>query len=250
MGMGRAVAERFAANGAKVAILSNDAGSLKETRDALEATASGRILDLLADVRSAIDLKGAMSSLVSKFGGLDYLAYCAGVQRYGTVVDTAEETWDEVLSINLKGIFLASKFAVPAIAARGGGAIVCISSVQATASQPQVAAYTASKGGINALVRAMAIDHAPQNIRVNAVCPGSVDTPMLRWAADKFRGERSADSLISDWGKMHPLGRVGQPDEVAELVLFLCSDRARFITGSDIRIDGGLLAQIGVALPK
>jgi NAD(P)-dependent dehydrogenase (short-subunit alcohol dehydrogenase family) len=126
------------------------------------------------------------------YGGVDVLVNAAGVQRYGTVVDTEEEVWDEVLDVNLKGIYLASKYAIPQMRERGGGAIVNLSSVQAFASQKGVAAYTASKGGINALTRAMALDHAEENIRVNAVCPASVDTPMLRWAANLFRGTKAS----------------------------------------------------------
>jgi NAD(P)-dependent dehydrogenase (short-subunit alcohol dehydrogenase family) len=118
--------------------------------------------------------------------------------------------WDEVLDVNLKGIYLASRYAIPKMRERGGGAIVNLSSVQAFASQKGVAAYTASKGGINALTRAMALDHAEENIRVNAVCPASVDTPMLRWSADLFRGEKSVEERVKEWGKMHPLGRVAQ----------------------------------------
>jgi NAD(P)-dependent dehydrogenase (short-subunit alcohol dehydrogenase family) len=133
---------------------------------------------------------------------------------------------------------------------RGGGAIVNLSSVQAFASQKGVAAYTASKGGINALTRAMALDHAEENIRVNAVCPGSVDTPMLRWAADLFKGEKTTEETVEGFGRMHPLGRVARPEEVAEVISFLASPKASFVTGGEYKVDGGLLAALGVALPE
>jgi NAD(P)-dependent dehydrogenase (short-subunit alcohol dehydrogenase family) len=133
---------------------------------------------------------------------------------------------------------------------RGGGAIVAISSIQSYASQANVAAYTASKGAINALVRAMALDHAADNITVNAVCPASIDTPMLRWAADLFKGDMTQDEMIAQWGKGHPIGRVGKQEEVADLVAFLASDKARFITGADMKIDGGTMAKLGIALPE
>jgi NAD(P)-dependent dehydrogenase (short-subunit alcohol dehydrogenase family) len=133
---------------------------------------------------------------------------------------------------------------------RAEGAIVNLSSVQAFASQKGVAAYTASKGGVNALTRAMAVDHAQENIRVNAVCPASVDTPMLRWAADLFKGNKSAEETVEDWGRTHPLGRVAKPEEVAEVVAFLAGPRARFVTGSEYKVDGGLLAALSVALPE
>jgi NAD(P)-dependent dehydrogenase (short-subunit alcohol dehydrogenase family) len=124
--------------------------------------------------------------------------------------------------------------------------VLVVSSVQAIASQTGVAAYTASKGAINALTRAMALDHAEENIRVNAVCPGSVDTPMLRWAADLFKGENT----VEDWGRMHPLGRVARPEEVAEVICFLAGPKASFVTGAEYMVDGGLLAALGVRLPE
>jgi NAD(P)-dependent dehydrogenase (short-subunit alcohol dehydrogenase family) len=133
---------------------------------------------------------------------------------------------------------------------RGGGAIVNLSSVQAFASQKGVAAYTASKGAINALTRAMALDHAQENIRVNAVCPASVETPMLRWSANLFKGSKSVDETLKDWGKMHPIGRVARPEEVAEVIAFLASERASFVTGGEYKVDGGMLAALGVALPE
>jgi NAD(P)-dependent dehydrogenase (short-subunit alcohol dehydrogenase family) len=121
--------------------------------------------------------------------------------------------------------------------------------VQAFASQKGVAAYTASKGGINALTRAMALDHAEENIRVNAVCPASVDTPMLRWSAGLFGGDKSVEKLMEDWGKMHPMGRVARAEEVAEVIAFLAGPRASFVTGGDYKVDGGMLAALGVRLP-
>jgi NAD(P)-dependent dehydrogenase (short-subunit alcohol dehydrogenase family) len=132
---------------------------------------------------------------------------------------------------------------------RRGGAIVNLSSVQAFASQKGVAAYTASKGGINALTRAMALHHAEENIRVNAVCPASVDMPMLRWSAGLFRGDKSVEKLMEDWGKMHPMGRVARAEEVAEVIAFLAGPRASFVTGGDYKVDGGMLAALGVRLP-
>jgi NAD(P)-dependent dehydrogenase (short-subunit alcohol dehydrogenase family) len=152
--------------------------------------------------------------------------------------------------VNLKGIYLASKHAIPQMRERGGGAIVNLSSVQAFASQKGVAAYTASKGGINALTRAMALDHAEENIRVNAVCPASVDTPMLRWSADLFKGEKSVEETVAEWGKMHPVGRVARAEEVAEVIAFLASPRSSFVTGGEYKVDGGMLASLGVALPE
>ena len=245
-GMGRACANRLASGGASVLVFSNDAASLEETVAAIGPAARG----VLGDVSRSGDVEAAVAAAVEHFGGVDILVCCAGIQRYGTVVDTPEDIWDAVLDINLKGVFLAAKHAIPEMRKRGGGSVVAISSVQAFASQESVAAYTASKGGINALVRAMALDHARDNITVNAVCPASIDTPMLRWAADLYKGEGSADELIARWGAAHPVGRVGKPEEVADAVAFLAGPGARFITGADIKVDGGVLAKLGIVLPE
>ena len=245
LGMGLACARRFAAGGGRVMIVANDRASVDEAVEEIGSHAAG----FVGDVRRGADMQAAMAEAAARHGGIDILACCAGIQRYGTVVDTPEEVWDDVLDINLKGIFLAAKYAIPEMRKRGGGAIVAISSVQAFASQAGVAAYTASKGAINALVRAMALDHAAENITVNAVCPASIDTPMLRWAADLWKGDSTAEATLDAWGRGHPVGRVGQPSEVADLVAFLASDRARFITGADVKIDGGVLSKLGIIIP-
>jgi NAD(P)-dependent dehydrogenase (short-subunit alcohol dehydrogenase family) len=245
-GMGRACAERFTAGGGQVLIVANDKASVDKAVSEIGGATAG----FIGDVRSSTDMERAVADAVSRFGGVDVLACCAGIQRYGTVVDTPEDVWDDVLAINLKGIYLASKYAIPEMQKRGGGAIVAISSVQAFASQAGVAAYTASKGAINALVRAMSLDHAADNITVNSVCPASIDTPMLRASADLFRGGMTQDEMVATWGKGHPLGRVGKTWEVAELVAFLASDKARFITGAEMKIDGGVMAKLGIVLPE
>lgn len=246
LGMGRACAEHFAKRGGSVLIVANDETSVAEAVSAID----GKVAGFVGDVRRSEDMQRAVAEAVSRYGGVDILACCAGIQRYGTVVDTPVDVWDDIFDINLKGLYLASKYAIPEMRKRGGGAIIVISSVQAYASQAGVAAYTASKGAINALVRAMALDHADDNITANAVCPASIDTPMLRWAADLYKGGNTQDDVIAAWGKGHPLGRVGEAWEVAELVGFLASDRARFITGADIKIDGGVMAKLGIVLPK
>jgi NAD(P)-dependent dehydrogenase (short-subunit alcohol dehydrogenase family) len=239
LGIGRAVVERLAAGGASVVYCGREV-----------APGDGpSITGVVADVTDAARMRDLVGLAVSRYGGLDIVATCAGVQRYGTVEDTSEELWDEVLDVNLKGAFLTCKAAIPALRARGGGSIVLMSSVQAFVSQARVAAYTASKAGLNGLTRAMAVDHAPDGIRVNVVCPGSVDTPMLRWAADLFRGPLSQDDQVAEWGRAHPLGRVARPEEVAEVVAFLAGPRSSFVTGSEHRVDGGLLAQNPAALP-
>jgi NAD(P)-dependent dehydrogenase (short-subunit alcohol dehydrogenase family) len=248
LGIGRAAARKLAAEGASVVICSDREnqveGTVAELRDeGLEVSGTR------ADVTSSDDMERLVGFAAETYRGVDILVNSAGVQRYGTVVETEEEVWDEVLDVNLKGIYLASRHAIPEMRERGGGAIVNLSSVQSFASQKGVAAYTASKGGINALTRAMALDHAEDNVRVNAVCPASVDTPMLRWSADLFKGDKSVEETLEDWGKMHPMGRVARPEEVAEVIVFLASPRASFVTGGDYRVDGGMLAALGVRLP-
>lgn len=248
-GIGRAVVERLASGGAMVVFCSNDEAQVRETQAELDERGLATV-GVVADVSRSDDVQRFVEEAVTRYGGLDVVVNSAGIQAYGTVEETTEELWDRVLAVNLKSMYLVAHFAVPQLRARGGGAIVNVSSVQAFVAQDRVAAYAASKGGINALTKAMAVDHARDNIRVNVICPGSVDTPMLRYGAELHRGERSVDSLIEEWGRSHPLGRVARPSEVAELAAFLASDRASFITGAEHRVDGGLLATVPVVLPQ
>jgi NAD(P)-dependent dehydrogenase (short-subunit alcohol dehydrogenase family) len=249
LGIGRASARRLADAGAAVVLCGHDDASVE---DALtELRGAGLEVDgRRADVTVSAEVEGLVRLATERYGGVDILVNSAGIQRYGTVVDTPEEVWDEVLAVNLKGMFLTAKHCVPEMRRRGGGAIVNVASVQAFATQQGVVAYSASKGGVVALTKSIAVDHAAENIRCNAVCPGSVDTPMLRWAADLFKGDSSQDETVRTWGRSHPLGRVARAEEVAEVIAFLAGDRASFVTGAELRVDGGLLAQIAVVLPE
>lgn len=249
LGIGLAAARKLAADGASVVVCSDRGNQVEEAVTALREE-NLEVRGLQANVTSSVDTRGLVGFAVESYGGVDILVNAAGVQRYGTVVDTDEGVWDEVLGVNLKGIYLVSKHAIPEMSKRGGGSIVNLSSVQAFASQRGVAAYTASKGGVNALTRAMALDHAQENIRVNAVCPASVDTPMLRWSADLFKGEKTAEETLEGFGKMHPLGRVARAEEVAEVIAFLAGPEASFVTGGEYKVDGGMLAALGVQLPE
>lgn len=249
-GIGRAVAELLAAEGASVAVCSVDAAESAAVAEAITGR-GGAALSVPADVRDPDSVAAAVQAVVDTFGSLDTLVTCAGIQAYGTVADTDEQAWDEVFALNVKGVFLAARAALPHLRRSTRGAIVVVSSVQALATQAGVAAYAASKGALNALTRSMAIDEAAHGVRVNAVCPGSVDTPMLRRSARLFSDGSAAGAqrAVDEWGRSHPLGRVARPREVAEVVSFLADPRASFVTGEDIRVDGGLLAGLAVALP-
>jgi NAD(P)-dependent dehydrogenase (short-subunit alcohol dehydrogenase family) len=250
-GIGRGCAEVLAEAGASVAICGLPDGHVAETVEAIRG-AGGDAFGVEANVADRASVATAIDAAVRRFGRLDTLITSAGIQRYGTVADTPEATWDEVFAVNVKGVFFAAQAALPHLRASGHGSIVVISSVQGHVNQPNVAAYAASKGALDALVRSMAIDEAPHGVRVNAVCPGSVDTPMLRASARKFSdgSEAGTQALVEEWGRTHPLGRVATPREVGEVVAFLAGPRASFVTGEDVRVDGGLLATIGVALPE
>jgi NAD(P)-dependent dehydrogenase (short-subunit alcohol dehydrogenase family) len=250
-GIGRGAAEVIAEAGGSVAVCALEADRVDETVSAIRA-AGGDAFGVVANVTDRESIAAAVASTVDRYGHLDALVTSAGIQRYGTVVDTDERTWDDVFAVNVKGVYLAAQAALPHLRRTGNGAVVAISSVQAHVVQSAVAAYAASKGAVNALVRAMAIDEAPHGVRVNAVCPGAVDTPMLRASARQFSDGTDAgvQALVDEWGRSHPLGRVATPREIGEVVAFLAGPRATFVTGEDIRVDGGLLATVGVVLPR
>ena len=248
-GIGAAVATRLATAGATVVACDVDGDALREHADRLRA-GGARVAEVVGDVSHTATAELAARCAEREFGGAQILVNAAGIQRYGTVETTDESVWNEVLSVNVTSIFLFAKHLVPLMRAAGGGSIVNVSSVQAFVTQTDVVAYAASKGAINALTRAIAVDHAHEQIRCNVVCPGSVDTPMLRATAERFAGDRDVADLLADWGRSHPLGRIASPEEVAELCAFLASPRSSFVTGSEMRVDGGLTAAAGVVLPE
>jgi NAD(P)-dependent dehydrogenase (short-subunit alcohol dehydrogenase family) len=244
-GIGLAAARCLARHGSAVELAANDEASVAAAVGQLRAdghAAHGTVLD----AASPEQIESFVAAVGTRHGRLSVLVNSAGIQRYGTAETTPVALWDEVLDVNVRGMFLTVKHAVPLMRRNGGGAIVNVASAQATASQRNVVAYTASKGAIVAMTRAMAVDHASDGIRVNSVSPGSVDTPMLRQSAREAGDE---DTVIAQWGANHPLGRVGTPVEVADAILFLASPLSGFATGTELRVDGGLLAAVAVPAP-
>ncbi len=243
-GIGLGAALRFARAGATTYLCGID----DHLND--KATDAGSGLDLhvaKVDVSNAEQVKAWISGIAKTAGGIDILVNAAGIQTYGTTETTDVAHWNRVMSINLNSCFLTSHFAYPYIKTRGGGSILHVSSVQGHSNQNNVLAYATSKGAIHALVRAQAVDAAKDNIRVNSISPGSIRTPLLEYAAQVVAGEGNPiEETIKEIGNSHPIGRVGTVDETSELIAFLCSDKAGFCTGGDYRIDGALLASLGV----
>jgi NAD(P)-dependent dehydrogenase (short-subunit alcohol dehydrogenase family) len=224
-GIGEAVARRLHAEGADV-LLADRAG---ERVRALAGELGGSARGLELDVRDEAAVAGATREL-------DVLANVAGIGSTTNAPDTPLEVWEDVLAVNATGTFLCCKHAIPGMVARGGGAIVNMASVAGMIGLRDRAAYSASKGAVIALTRALAIDHVGDRVRVNAVCPGTVDSPWVRRLVDEV-GE-SLDALRA----RQPMGRLGTPEEIAEAVLYLASDQAAFVTGTAFVIDGGLTA--------
>jgi meso-butanediol dehydrogenase / (S,S)-butanediol dehydrogenase / diacetyl reductase len=245
-GIGRATALRLARDGLRVMALGIDAAG--NAGLAATALAEGlRVETRLTDVSQPEDVAMAVSETERLFGGLDIIVNAAAVHPYGDAVETHPETFARCLAVNVGGVHLTAHFGVPVMRRRGGGVIVNLSSVQGHACQAGVEAYVASKGAIHAMTRAMAVDFAPSQIRVLSVSPGSVRSPILELAARRFDGpDADVEAAFARFGAAHPLGRIGEPEEVAELIAFLASDKAAFMTGADVRIDGGLTAALGV----
>jgi meso-butanediol dehydrogenase/(S,S)-butanediol dehydrogenase/diacetyl reductase len=244
-GIGRAIAMRFATGGAQVVACGIESAANEElTRDAAKLGLPLQVES--CDVTSPDQVGSVITKTVSRVGGLDIVVNAAAIHPFGTVVETELAIWNRCMMVNVGSIYLLAHLGIPEMKKRGGGSIINLASVQGHACQRGVAAYAASKGAIHSLTRALALDHAADNIRVNSISPGSIRTPMLARSAAHFSPDLPADEVFARFGAAHPLGRIGTPEEVAELAAFLASDKAGFCTGGDYLVDGGLLAGIGV----
>jgi NAD(P)-dependent dehydrogenase (short-subunit alcohol dehydrogenase family) len=237
-GIGEATAVLFAEEGAKLAITGRNEDRGHAVAERI-VNGGGKAIFVRTDVRKAEECRHAVAETLRAFDGLDILFNNAGVFYPHTILDCTEEEWDLQMDINLKGTFLMSKAALPGMLERRGGVIINNSSGWGIAGGDSAVAYCASKGGVVLLTKAMAIDHGRQGIRVNCICPGDVDTPMLPEDA-RMRGLKWEDYLAGCANR--PLGRIGTPDEIAKAALFLASDDSSFMTGAALVVDGGGLA--------
>ncbi|WP_424216262.1 SDR family NAD(P)-dependent oxidoreductase (plasmid) [Streptomyces sp. BI20] len=227
-GLGAAIAARFAAEGADVVTA--------DVLDAAGPAAKGIGLHVVCDLRDEAQVADLMCRTVEAYGRIDVLVNNAGIEFAKTILDTTVEEWDDLMSVNLRGVFLASKHAIPVMAAGGGGSIVNVASELALVADAGVAAYCASKGGVVQLTKAVAVDHARDGIRANALCPGPIDTELLRVV---FAAAEDPQGLRADFERRTLLGRLGTAEEVAAAALFLASDESSNMTGANLVLDGG-----------
>lgn len=235
-GIGRATALAFAAEGLKVVVADLDVASGEATAEQIRA-AGGTAVFVPCDVTLEADVEQLMGQTINLYGRLDYAFNNAGIEiEHGRLADGTQSEFDAIMGVNVKGVWLCMKYQLPLMLAQGGGAIVNTASVAGLGAAPKMSIYSASKHAVIGLTKSAAIEYAKKHIRVNAVCPGVIDTDMFRRAyeADPKKAEFAA--------AMHPVGRIGEVEEVASAVLFLCSDGAAFTTGHALAVDGGAMA--------
>jgi NAD(P)-dependent dehydrogenase (short-subunit alcohol dehydrogenase family) len=240
MGIGKACAEAFAKGGASVVVADIDREIGAETAAAINAAGGGKAIFVATDVAVLADMEAMAAAAIETFGSIDILVNNAARAIGGRVDQIDEATWDAVMTVNLTGVWRGMRVCIPDMLKRGRGAIVNMSSVQALAGFKGWAAYAAAKGGINALTQQAAVELAPLGIRVNAIAPGTIMTPLNQRIFDTIDDPQK---LIDTWNNAHPIGRFGEAHEVADAVTFLASDRASFITGEILRVDGGLVVR-------
>jgi len=236
-GIGSATIRRFAAEGATI-VAADIADASDSVRELTRMGVAARFVH--ADVTKASQIESLVNETVTSFGRLDVLVNNAGIELPKKITDTSEAEWDRLLDVNLKGVFLCAKASIPVMQRQGGGVIINVASELGLVGGSEIAAYSASKGGVVQLTKALAIDHASDNIRVNCVCPGPVETPLLQAIID---GSSNPDQERRSIIEKTLLKRVGQPDEIANVIAFLASSESSYMTGSIVVVDGGCTAQ-------
>ena len=236
-GIGRAAAELLAAEGARV-VLADVAETGRQVADAI----GGDATFVRTDVTSTTEVRALVDGTVDRWGRLDVLVNNAALAIGGSAAEISEDDWQRVLDVNLSGVWRGMRFAIPHMLEAGGGSIVNVSSVQSLVGFVGWAGYAASKGGINALTQQAAVEYAPRGIRVNAIIPGTILTGMNEGILEETD---DPDALMAGWVAMHPIGRIGMPEEVAPAILYLASDGSAFVTGTLLRVDGGMVVKAG-----
>ena len=239
-GIGRASSVLFAKEGAKVVAVDFVREGGIETANIIEKD-GGDSLFVEADVSKSDDVQKMVIAAIKKFGRIDVLFNNAGINLEKTVTDTSEQEWDKIVDVNLKGVFLCSKYAIPEMIRNGGGVIINTASIRGLVGQYHESAYCASKGGVVLLTKAMALDYGGDNIRVNCICPGAVLTPLTKSFLDDLP---DPELEMRETLKKIPLGRMGQPEDVARVALFLASDESAYLTGLAIPVDGGRIQHV------
>ncbi|MFJ1708649.1 SDR family NAD(P)-dependent oxidoreductase [Kitasatospora sp. NPDC088346] len=237
-GIGRATAELFAAEGARLVVTDVAAAELEQLRGRL-AAAGAEVRAVAGDVAEPADARRMVEEAVTGYGRIDVLVANAGILPLQNVLDATPEDWDRVMAVDGRGMFLTCKYAIEHMAAAGGGSIVCLSSISGLAGQADQAVYGPAKFVASGLTMHLAVEWAARGIRVNAVAPGTIRTDRVRRLADEPGGPEYLDAIVL----RHPIGRLGEPEEVARAILFLASDEASFVTGVVLPVDGGYLAQ-------
>jgi NAD(P)-dependent dehydrogenase (short-subunit alcohol dehydrogenase family) len=240
--IGRASALRFAQEGARIVAADIQGQGAEETARIVASDYPGAVVAHAVDISRADQVERLISDTVTHFGRLDVIFSNAAIMRDGSVVDLSEADWDALFAVNVKGAFLCGKYGLPAMRRTGGGSFIITASANSFYAESDTAGYCATKGAVMQLTRAMAIDHGPEGVRVNCICPGWIETPMSQPFLDENPGGREFA------GKIAPMGRIGQPEDVAEVAVFLASDESRFVTGAAYSVDGGWTAGLTKAI--